>query len=146
VSRRWRDDRGDGDVLAMMFIVPVVFGVVLLFVFLGRQGAAAEGVTHAAHVAAVAAARERDAGAASSAATTAATSTLAQAGTACAGGPDVAVTADRWAPGGVVMVTVVCAVERDDLDAIAAPPRALRATSRAVIDVYRAFDAGGAGP
>ena len=54
MRRLWSDERGDGDVAAMIIIVPLIMGVVLLFVFLGRQGAAAEGVTHAAHVAAVA--------------------------------------------------------------------------------------------
>lgn len=123
----------------MMFIVPLIFGVVLLFVFLGRQGAAAEGATHAAHVAAVAASHQRDQASAQSAAHQAAQATLAAAGTACSGGPSVSVTADRWAPGGVVTVEVSCAVTNDDLGAIAAPARTLRGSSQAVFDRYRGF-------
>jgi len=45
MRRLWSDERGDGDVAAMMIIVPLIMGVVLLFVFIGRQGAAAEGAT-----------------------------------------------------------------------------------------------------
>ena len=125
---------------AMMIIVPLIMGVVLLFVFFGRQGAAAEGVTHAAHVAAVAAAHERDPGSAQQAARNAATSTLSAAGTACSGGPQVSISADQWAPGGVITVTVVCTVDRSDLDAIGAPARSATGTSRAVIDRYRGFN------
>ena len=69
----------------------------------------------------------------------AASSTLSAAGTACADGPAVVVSADRWAAGGIVTVTVTCTVERDDLDAIAAPARTLSARSTAVIDTYRGF-------
>jgi Flp pilus assembly protein TadG len=140
MNRFWDDQRGDGDVAAMLFIVPIVFAVVLLFVFLGRQGAAAEGVTHAAHVGAVAAAHQRDPASAETAARNAATSTLSAAGTACAGGPDVTVSADRWGPGGVVTVTVACTVDRGDLAAINAPARTLQGSSRAVFDQYRGFN------
>jgi hypothetical protein len=139
---RMGDERGSTDVVSMLFIIPLAFGVVMLFVFLGRQGSSAEGVTHASHVAAVAAARQRSADAAQSAAVQAATSTLSAAGTACSGGPDVAVSADRWAPGGVVTVTVTCSVATGDLDAIGAPARTLHGSSRAVIDTYRGFSEG----
>ena len=115
MNRLIDDERGGADVAGMIVIVPLIFGVVLLFVFLGRQGAAAQGATHAAHVAAVAASHQRDPAAAQTAAEQAATSTLAAAGTACAGGPDVSVTADRWEPGGTVTVDVACTVERGDL-------------------------------
>jgi Flp pilus assembly protein TadG len=138
--RFWRDQRGDGDVAALLFMVPIVFGVVLLFVFLGRQGAAAEGVTHAAHVGAVAASHQRNPGSAEAAARKAAASTLSAAGTACAGGPDVDVSADRWGPGGVVTVTVRCMVDRGDLEVTNAPARTLQGSSRAVFDQYRGFN------
>jgi hypothetical protein len=139
MTRTWDDERGGSDVAPMMFVVPLAFGVVLLFIFLGRQGESAEGVTHAAHVAAVAAAQQRDRNSARAAAVTAATSTLEAAGTACADGPAVEVGADRWAPGGVITVTVTCTVARGDLGAISAPPTRLSATSQAVIDRYRGF-------
>jgi len=138
--RRLVDDhRGSGDVAAMMFIVPLTFGVVLLFVFFGRQGASAEGVSHAAHVAAVAASQQRSAGDAQAAARQAASATLAGSGTACSGGPEVSISADRWQPGGTITVTVTCSVHTGDLGAINAPARRLTASSRAVIDRYRGY-------
>jgi Flp pilus assembly protein TadG len=124
------DERGGAEVAGMIFLVPLVFGVVLLFVFLGRQGAAAEGATHAAHVAAVAAAHQRDPASATTAAHQAAASTLAAAGTACAGGPSVSVTADRWAPGGVVTVDVSCDVATGDLGALARRPEPFEAARK----------------
>jgi len=139
VKRLLADERGGSDVASMMFVVPLIFGVVLLFIFLGRQGESAEGVTHAAHVAAVAAAQQRDPASARAAAVTAAASTLAAAGTACSGGPSVAVGADRWSPGGMITVTVSCTVARGDLGAISPPARRLSATSQPVIDRYRGF-------
>jgi Flp pilus assembly protein TadG len=136
LRRAWADERGDGDVAAMMFIVPLIFGVVLLFVFVGRQANSVEGVTHASHVAAVAASQQRSAGEAQSAAQAAATSTLASSGTACVGGPTVNITATDWAPGGVITVTVSCSIETGDLGAIDAPARRFTQSSRAVIDTY----------
>lgn len=140
MRRFWVDERGDAEAAGMIFLVPVIFGVVLLFVFLGRQGQAAEGAAHAAHVAAVAASHQRDAGSAQAAAEQAAASTLAAAGTACSGGPSVAVSANRWAAGGTVTVVVSCTVARDDLAAIGAPGRTLRGSARAVLDTYRGFE------
>jgi Flp pilus assembly protein TadG len=140
LGRAWRDERGDGDVAAMMFILPLIFGVVLLFVFIGRQGTSAEGVTHASHVAAVAASRERSAGEAQAAAQAAAASTLASSGTACVGGPSIAISATEWAPGGVITVTVSCSIETGDLGAIDAPSRQFTQSSRAVIDTYRRYE------
>lgn len=139
MKRFWRDQRGDAEVAGMIFLIPLIAGVVLLFVFLGRQGQAAEGATHAAHVAAVAASHQRNALAAQAAAQQAAALTLAAAGTACAGGPGVAVSADKWEAGGTVTVLVSCAVARDDLGAINAPARTLRGSARAVLDTYRGF-------
>ena len=71
--RRLRGDRrGAADVAALIVIVPLAFGAVLLFIYVGRQGTAREEVTHAAAVAARAASMERDAGAAQAAAAAAA--------------------------------------------------------------------------
>lgn len=140
LQRVRRDDRGDGDVVALMFLAPLAFGVVLLFVFVGRQGEANQSVNHASQVAARAASLERDPGAAQAAGVDAAAATLVAAGTACVGGPSVSVTADRWTPGGVIEVTVVCSISTSDLGPIAAPSRSFSSTSRAVIDTYRSFD------
>ena len=122
----------------MIVIVPIIAGVVLLFVYFGRQGVAAEGVTHAAAVAARAASMERSAGEASAAATEAAAATLAAAGTSCSGGPAVSVSVSSWEPGGVVTVTVTCQVQ--GISEIGAPARSVSSTARSTIDQHRAVD------
>lgn len=139
VGRRFRDDRGNGDVLAMIFIVPLAFGVILLYSFVGRQAAGVQAVTHAADVAARAAALAGSPRAGQSAASAAATNTLSGAGTVCVGGPSVVATATAWAPGGIVTVTVTCTIETGDLTAIAAPDTTKTASSDAIIDTYREF-------
>jgi hypothetical protein len=133
--RRVREDRrGAADVAALIVIVPLAFGVVLLFIYAGRQGTAREGVTHAAAVAARAASMERDAGAAQAAASAAASRTLAGAGTACAGGPSVAVAASEWTAGGMVTVSVTCQAE--GVAELGAAARTLSASARATIDNF----------
>lgn len=137
--RRLRDDSGDTDVVAMIFVVPLAFGVILLYSFVGRQAASVEAVTHAADVGARAAAQAGSSTAAQSAAVNAVAATLSGAGTACAGGPVVSVTATQWAPSGIVTVTVTCTVETDDLGAIRAPSLTKSASSDAIIDRFREF-------
>lgn len=117
---------------ALVVVVPLALGVVLMFVFFGRQGVAAEGVTHAAAVAARAASMERDSGSAHAAASSMAAATLAEAGLSCTGGPQVAVSANEWAPGGAVNVTVTCQVA--GISDIGAPGRTLSGSARATID------------
>jgi Flp pilus assembly protein TadG len=136
-GRLRRDDCGDGDVAAMVVVIPLAFGLMLLFVMLGRQGVAAEGVTHAAAVAARAASMERNTGDAHAAATTAAASTLSQAGTSCTGGPSVAVSASTWDAGGVVSVTVTCQI--DGIGSIGASTKTVSGSARATIDAYRTY-------
>lgn len=140
IRRCRRDERGDGDVAALMFLAPAAFGVVLLFVFIGRQGASVESVRHASQVAARSASLERSQFAADVAGTASAAATLSAAGTACVGGPEVSITASAWAPGETIEVTVTCAVATGDLLAIGAPSRSFSATSRSVIDTYRSFE------
>lgn len=137
---RWHDEHGSADVAAMMFIIPMIMGVVLLFVYIGRQSDSNQGVTHAAQVAARAASLQRDASSAIDAAHAAAASTLSAAGTACAGGPAVQVSTDQWAPGGVITVTVACTVEVGDLGAIGVSAHTFTGTSRSVIDEHRAYE------
>ena len=124
----------------MMFLVPLIFGVVLLFVFLGRQGAAAQGATHAAHVAAVAAShatrrrpaprrpltRPRRRRCRRPARPAPAARRDGHAPTA--GNPAA------WSPS-------PCRARSNasDLGAIDAPARTLRGSSRAVLDEYRGF-------
>ncbi|CAN5761105.1 hypothetical protein BH24ACT5_BH24ACT5_05170 [soil metagenome] len=137
LARLRSDRRGDSDVAAIIVIVPLGLAVVLLFVAFGRQGVAAEGVTHAAAVAARAASMERSAGEAQAAAATAASATLSAAGTSCAGGPSVAVSSSNWAPGGVVSVTVTCAVS--GVAAIGSSSRTMSGSATATIDRFRSY-------
>ena len=90
IRRVCRDEDGGSDVAALVVVVPLILGVVLMFMYFGRQGSAAQGVTHAAAVAARAASMERNAGAARSAAPAAANSTLSAAGQSCSGGAQCA--------------------------------------------------------
>lgn len=138
VCRLLRDRRGGSDVAALVVVVPLALGVVLMFMFFGRQGVAAEGVTHAAAVAARAASMERDAGSAHGAAQAMAASTLAAAGTSCAGGPAVSVGATSWEPGGVVTVTVTCQVQ--GIAAIGASGTTVSGSARATIDHFISYD------
>lgn len=138
VVRVRRDARGAAEVAALVVVVPLALGTVLVFVYFGRQGVAAEGVTHAAAVAARAASMERSAGEASSAAQSVAATTLSAAGTSCAGGPNVSVGATDWAPGGVVTVTVTCQVS--GIGDIGASGRSLSGSARATIDYFRGYE------
>lgn len=137
LARLVADRRGESDVAAIIVIVPLGLAVVLLFVAFGRQGVAAEGVTHAAAVAARAASMERSAGQAQAAAADAASATLSAAGTSCVGGPSVAVSSSNWAPGGVVSVTVTCEVS--GVAAIGSSPRSMSGSATATIDRFRSY-------
>ena len=139
MTRPRGDERGSSDVAAMIVIVPIVMGFVVLMMFWGRQSEAAQHVTHAATVGARAGALARNRADAVTAATNAVTATLASATTACAGGPQVTVTATAWAPGGVVTVTVDCDVATGDLAPITPPARRYQGSAQAVIDRFRGY-------
>jgi Flp pilus assembly protein TadG len=137
VGRATADARGTTDVAALVVVVPLILGVVLMFMYFGRQGSAAQGVTHAAAVAARAASIERSASAAQSAASEAAQATLSAAGQSCSGGATVSVRATGWEPGGVVTVTVTCIA--DGIADIGAPSRTFSGSARATIDYFRGY-------
>ena len=130
----WRDESGNGDVAALVVVVPLAFALVLVFVMFGRQGVAGEGVTHAAAVAARAASMERSASSAQGAALAAASATLAAAGTSCGDGPAVAVSVSSWQPGEVVEVTVTCRVA--GIGSIGASDRTIASSARSTIDHF----------
>jgi Flp pilus assembly protein TadG len=134
---RRRDDTGASGVVELLFLVPLLFGVVALFVFWGRQGEAATDVTHAAAVGARAAALAGTEPTAHAAATTAVNDTLSAAGTACVDGATVDVVAEAWNPGALITVTVACRIAGEDLAVIAPPTRIARASATAIIDRYR---------
>ena len=123
----------------MIFIVPLAFGVIMLYSFVGRQAAGVQAVTHAADVAARAAALAGTPADGPNAASAAATDTLSGAGTVCVGGPSVIATATVWAPGGIVTATVTCTIETGDLTAIDANETTKTASAEAIIDTYREF-------
>ena len=123
--------------VGLILIAPVIVGFVVVVFFLGRQVDSRAQVRTAAESAAQAAARQRNPADAEAAALNTATAELRDVST-CAGGPTVTVDLANFRAGGVVTVAVACTTDTSDLAAIAAPARTLRATSSAVIDIYRA--------
>lgn len=130
-------DRGAAEALGLVLIFPVMLGLAMLVLFLGRQVDTRSQIQAAADAAAQSAARQRDRGVALGAASRAAALLLVDEA-ACAGGPDVAIDAAAWAPGGAVTVTIACTPRTDDLALIHPPSRTLRASSIALIDPNRA--------
>ncbi|MEI2704471.1 MAG: hypothetical protein V9E89_04230 [Ilumatobacteraceae bacterium] len=130
------NDRGSGEVLGLVLFFPVMIGLALMILWLGRKVDAGAQVRAASEAAAQAAARQRTPAAGLRAAQQTAQLTLAK-GT-CAGAASVSVSAASWAPGGSVTVTVSCRPPAADLSLLAPQPRTMRATATATIDAYRA--------
>jgi hypothetical protein len=138
VSRNWlRDDRGSGEVVAVILIAPVVVAFVVLVFFLGRQVDSRAAVRTAAEAAAQAGARQRDPASAAAAARSTVTDMLTDPST-CEGGPDIAVDLTDFRPGGSVRVSVTCQINNGDLTALAPPERRYTGLATAVVDTYRA--------
>jgi Flp pilus assembly protein TadG len=131
------DDRGSGDALGLVLMFPVMLGLAVLILFLGRQVDTRSQVQAAADAAAQSAVLQREPGAALAAASRTAAAMLTDA-TACAGGARVAISADAWQAGGRVTVTVACTPAVDDLALIRPPARTFTASSIALIDLHRA--------
>jgi hypothetical protein len=130
-------DRGAAEALGLVLFFPVILGLAVLVLFLGRQVDTRSQVQAAADAAVQSAALQRNPGAGLAAASRVAALMLTDA-TACAGGAHVTIDASAWAPGGRVTVTVACTPEREDLAAIRPPARTLTASSAALIDPNRA--------
>ena len=131
-------DRGAADALGLVVMFPAMLGLALLVLFLGRQVDTRSQVQTAADSAAQAAALQRDGGAAVGVRRSVPRRTCSPTGRACADGPQIAIEAGEWVPGGRVTVTVSCSPSRDGFAAIAAPARRLTASSSASIDPNRA--------
>lgn len=136
-TRRWHDDRGSSDALALALLTPAAIGLAVVIVFLGRGVDSRATVQSAAESAAQAAAQERTITAAISAAEDVGRAMLVDP-TTCAS-PDVSVDVTDFRPGGRVAVTVSCTVSSTGLELIDPPPSdATTATAFAAIDPLRA--------
>lgn len=124
--------------LGLVLLAPVMIGVALLVIFLGRQVDAQAQVRSAAESSAQAAALERSAPGAVEAARRTAQAMLVDSDTCSA--PDVQVDVSAFAPGGTVAVTIGCEVAIRGLAPVGQPGRAFSATATARIDPYRAVD------
>ena len=133
-----RDERGSGEVIAIIVMAPVVLAFAVLVLFLGRQVDSRGSVRSAAEAGAQAAARQRDSVSADSAARRAIGDMLAASPSTCAGGPTVTVDLAQFQPGGIVTVTVTCSIDRSDLGGLAPPARSFVGVGSAVVDTYRA--------
>ena len=129
-------DRGAADALGLVLIAPVVMGLAVLVVALGRGVDARAQVRSAAESAAQAAALERNPAAATSAAQQVADAMLTDPDT-CSN-PYVTVDTADFRPGGVVGVTVQCVVSNRGIEAVQAGAREERVTAFASIDFFRA--------
>ncbi len=140
-DRHLAGDRGSSDALGMALIAPVALGLAIVILFLGRGVDGRATVQVAAESGAQAAAQERTRRAAVAAGTAASTAMLVDANTCST--PRVVVDTARFAPGGVVSVTVSCTVSTSGLELINPPPAdSLTATAIATIDPFRGAEGG----
>jgi Flp pilus assembly protein TadG len=141
MAARWRALTANGDrgsaTLDVVLWVPALMGVLMFLVLCGRLVSAHLALDAAAHDAARAASLARTTTAAQAQARQAAQATLADRGVTCPQ-PQVTVDTDGLRPGGVVTVTVSCAVPLSDLTLIAVPgTRTVSATAVSPIDEWR---------
>ena len=134
-----RRDRGAAEALGLVLIAPVVVGLALLVVSLGRGVEARAQVRTAAEAAAQAAALERTPGAARVAAQRVADAMLVDVDSCAA--PAVSISTRRFAPGGVVSVTVTCSASNRGIEVVQAGARVESVTAHATIDRYRSAGA-----
>lgn len=131
------DQRGNAPLLEMVLVTPVLVGILLLVVGLGRMADTRQQVESIASDAARAASLERDVTQSAAAARTAAYASLDRSDIVCAA---LEVDADltRYAPGGNVTVTVSCTADLGDLTSTGLPgSHVFSATSTVPIETYR---------
>jgi Flp pilus assembly protein TadG len=131
-------DRGAADALGLVLIAPIVIGLVLLIVALGRSVDARAQTQSAAESAAQAAALERSPAAARVAAQHVAESVLVDVDT-CQH-PQVEVDTTDFRPGGAVRVSVTCRASDRGVEIIEGVERTLSARAVAHIDEFRATE------
>lgn len=129
------DREGGQATLELLIVVPVLIALLSLVVYAAKLPAAQGHVAAAAQTAARAATTAHDPGAARTVAVITATAALAGQQPAC-NQPSVNVDLTRFAPGGVVTVSVTCTVDQHDLGLIApVGTRQLTATFTSPVDL-----------
>lgn len=134
------DERGSSDALGLALIAPAAIALALVIVFVGRSVDGRATAQSAAESAAQAAAQERTAGAAVAAAQQVADAMLVDADSCSR--PSVFVDTSRFAPGGVVAVSVSCTASTAGLEPIGAQPAPWTAVAYAAIDPLRGAEGG----
>lgn len=129
-------DRGAADALGLVLIAPVVLGLAVLVVALGRGVDSRAQVQSAAESAAQAAALERSPAAAIRSAESVADAMLTDPDS-CAD-PSVSVDTSRFRAGGVVAVTIGCTTSTRAVEVVGGGARAVTVTAHATIDAFRA--------
>ena len=133
-----RRDEGTSELVALVWLTPIVLIALGVVTYAGRVSAAKLGVFHAVDAGAQSAALVRDGAAAPDAARQAVAEVLSLDGRSCEGGPEVLTDTSDWRAGGRVSVRVTCRIRRSDLFGFAAPGSvSVTASSAAVIDTYR---------
>lgn len=121
----------------LVLLAPVLFAFFCFVIGLGRLDEAHGQLVGAARDAARAASDARSSAAATVAASTAAQSDLATAGLTCRH-VDVHVDTTRFAPGGIVSVSVSCTTDLSDVTVTGLPgAKTLSASASAPLDAYR---------
>jgi Flp pilus assembly protein TadG len=132
-----RADVGAADVLGLVLMFPVMLGLAVLVLFLGRQVDTRSQLQAASDAAAQSAALQRGPTAGLAAAKQTVAAMLGDSD-ACAGDANVVIDGGQWAPGSAITVTITCTVRRSDLALIAPPTRRVSATGSALVDPNRA--------
>ena len=139
MNRRRRNERGSA-AIELVLVTPVLVGLLLFVVGLGRLAGANGEVQAASRDAARAAANARSPRAAQEAGTNAATATLRDRGVECRT-LSVAIDAGAFRADGFVSATVACTVDLSELTTIGFPvSKTLTATFTAPVDRYRGVD------
>jgi Flp pilus assembly protein TadG len=141
-------DRGSSEALGLILVAPVAIGFALLVVLLSRQVDSRAQVRTAAESAAQAAAQERSPAAAEVAARQVVAAMLIDPDTCDS--PSASIDVTRFAPGGLVAVTVSCSVSARGIELIAPVDRGsadgrfpgdeYTVTATATIDPFRATE------
>ena len=137
-SRRVGGERGSADMIALIWLAPLLLAASCIVVAAGRVSAAHQQLAHASEAAAQGAALARTPTQAARDARTIALGTLTDTLT-CSGGPTVTMDLRNFHAGGSVTVTISCTTARSDLFGPFAPGKQTIVTqSTAVLDSYRA--------
>lgn len=139
MTAKWHNERGSAAV-ELVLVTPLLIGLLLFVVGLGRLSGANGEVQAASRDAARAAANSRSPHAARQAAVAAATATLQDRGVECRG-LTITIDSDEFRADGFVSATVTCTVDLSGLTTVGFPiSKTLDATFVAPVDRYRGVD------